>query len=151
MLVRLWSIGTLAGRSGILWSWFFKNLKDVSDLKRSCVRLTLLSGKTLRRGIKEIAEIKSQSYNGLSTLQLVILTVIMLITSQRGNQQTQPNEQHLYAASFSALELLSAVMKLGKVPKRKRRLEQPYHNRRETYRLWLRRVLEARVEGDLQG
>ena len=64
MLVRLWSIGTLAGRSGILWSWFFKNLKDVSDLKRSCVRLTLLSGKTLRRGIKEIAEIKSQSYNG---------------------------------------------------------------------------------------
>jgi hypothetical protein len=48
-----------------------KGLKDVSDLEGGDVRLALLSGETLERRIKEIAEMKSRSYNGLSTLQLV--------------------------------------------------------------------------------
>jgi len=48
-----------------------KGLKDVSDLEGGDVRLALLSGETLERRTKEIAEMKSRSYNGLSTLQLI--------------------------------------------------------------------------------
>jgi hypothetical protein len=48
-----------------------KNLKDIWDLDRGGVKLALLDGKTLKSKLREIAEIKSRSYNGLSTLQLV--------------------------------------------------------------------------------
>ena len=48
-----------------------KNLKDIWDLDRGGVKLALLDGKTLKSKLREIAEIKLRSYNGLSTLQLV--------------------------------------------------------------------------------
>jgi hypothetical protein len=47
-----------------------RSLKDIWDLDRGGVKLALLDGKTLKSKLREIAEIKSQSYNGLSTLQL---------------------------------------------------------------------------------
>jgi hypothetical protein len=48
-----------------------RSLKDIWDLDRGGVKLALLDGKTLKSKLREIAEIKSRSYNGLSTLQLV--------------------------------------------------------------------------------
>ncbi len=48
-----------------------KSLKDIWDLDVGGVKLALLDGKTLESKLREIAEIKSRSYNGLSTLQLV--------------------------------------------------------------------------------
>jgi len=48
-----------------------RSLKDIWDLDRRGVRLALLDGKTLKSKLREIAEIKLRSYNGLSTLQLV--------------------------------------------------------------------------------
>jgi hypothetical protein len=61
-------------------------LKDVSDLEGGDVRLALLSGETLERRIKEIAEIKSQSYNGLSTLQLVNGDTLLRVVGGRGEE-----------------------------------------------------------------
>jgi len=59
---------------GVL-QWFVelvpKNLMDIWDLDRGGVKLALLDGKTLKSKLREIAEIKLRSYNGLSTLQLV--------------------------------------------------------------------------------
>ena len=48
-----------------------KSLKDIWDLDGGGVKLALLDGKTFESKFREIAEIKSRSYNGLSTLQLV--------------------------------------------------------------------------------
>jgi hypothetical protein len=48
-----------------------RSLKDIWDLDRGGVKLALLDDKTLKSKLREIAEIKSRSYNGLSTLQLV--------------------------------------------------------------------------------
>jgi len=48
-----------------------KNLKDIWDLDRGGVKSALLDGKTLKSKLREIAEIKSRSYDGLSALQLV--------------------------------------------------------------------------------
>lgn len=48
-----------------------KSLKDIWDLGKGGVKLALLDGKTLKSKLREIAEVKSRSYNGLSTLQLV--------------------------------------------------------------------------------
>jgi hypothetical protein len=48
-----------------------RSLKDIWDLGRGGVKLALLDGKTLKSKLREIAEIKLRSYNGLSTLQLV--------------------------------------------------------------------------------
>jgi hypothetical protein len=63
-----------------------KGLKDVSDLEGGDVRLALLSGETLERRTKEIAEIKSQSYNGLSTLQLVNGDTLLRVVGGRGEE-----------------------------------------------------------------
>jgi hypothetical protein len=48
-----------------------RSLKGIWDLDRGGVKLALLDGKTLERKFREIAEIKSRSYDALSTLQLV--------------------------------------------------------------------------------
>jgi hypothetical protein len=48
-----------------------KKLKGIWDLDRGGVKLALLDGKTLKSKLREIAEIKSRSYDALSTLQLV--------------------------------------------------------------------------------
>jgi len=48
-----------------------RSLNDIWDLDRGGVKLALLDGKTLESRFGEIAEIKLQSYNGLSTLQLI--------------------------------------------------------------------------------
>ena len=48
-----------------------RSLKGIWDLDRGGVKLALLDGMTLESKLREIAEIKSRSYNGLSTLQLV--------------------------------------------------------------------------------
>ena len=48
-----------------------RSLKGIWDLDRGGVKLALLDGKTLKSKLREIAEIKSRSYDGLSTLQLV--------------------------------------------------------------------------------
>jgi len=48
-----------------------RSLKGIWDLDRCGVKLALLDGKTLKSKLREIAEIKSRSYDALSTLQLV--------------------------------------------------------------------------------
>jgi hypothetical protein len=48
-----------------------RSLKGIWDLDRGGVKLALLDDKTLERKFREIAEIKSRSYDALSTLQLV--------------------------------------------------------------------------------
>jgi len=48
-----------------------RKLKGIWDLDRGGVRLALLDGRTLMSKLREIAEIKLRSYNGLSMLQLV--------------------------------------------------------------------------------
>jgi len=59
---------------GVVWEFVElvpRSLKDIRDLDGSGVKLALLDGKTLKSKLREIAEIKSRSYDALSTLQLV--------------------------------------------------------------------------------
>jgi hypothetical protein len=63
-----------------------KSLKDIWDLDRGGVKLALLDGKTLESKLREIAEIKSRSYNGLSTLQLVNGDKLLGVVGSRGEE-----------------------------------------------------------------
>jgi len=63
-----------------------KSLKGIWDLDRGCVKLALLDGKTLESKLKEIAEIKSRSYDGLSTLQLVDGDTLLKVVSGGGRR-----------------------------------------------------------------
>jgi len=63
-----------------------KSLKDIWDLDGGGVKLALLDGKTFESKFREIAEIKSQSYNGLSTLQLVNGDKLLGVVGSRGEE-----------------------------------------------------------------
>jgi hypothetical protein len=63
-----------------------KKLKDIWDLDRGGVKLALLDGKTLESKLREIAEIKSRSYDGLSTLQLVNGDTLLKVVSGGGGE-----------------------------------------------------------------
>jgi hypothetical protein len=63
-----------------------KKLKDIWDLDGGGVKLALLDGKTLKSKLREIAKIKSRSYNGLSTLQLVNGDRLLEVIGGRGEE-----------------------------------------------------------------
>jgi hypothetical protein len=63
-----------------------KKFKGIWDLDRGGVKLALLDGKTLESRFREIAEIKSRSYNGLSTLQLVNGDRLLGVVGGRGEE-----------------------------------------------------------------
>jgi len=60
-----------------------RSLKGIRDLDRGGVKLALLDGETLESKLREIAEIKSRSYNGLSTLQLVNGDTLLEVVGNR--------------------------------------------------------------------
>jgi hypothetical protein len=63
-----------------------KKLKDIWDLDGAGVKLALLDGKTLKSKLRDIAKIKSRSYNGLSTLQLVNGDRLLEVIGDRGEE-----------------------------------------------------------------
>ncbi len=61
-----------------------RSFRGIWDLEGGGVKLALLDGKTLKSKLREIAEIKSRSYDGLSTLQLVNGNTLLEVARGRG-------------------------------------------------------------------